>query len=216
MRAEQKCSGFDIFLLCRNPCIRGESSCRPIQSSTATRCPSAARLPSFKHFNFSAVNRISKFSCSLFNHLSAQLPLSRCTVNIKEIVEVGPFVHCLVDAVISPTDLQELSVVLIRLAYQLCQNSSSYVFCPRTFSPPFPSSLLFSFSLIPALCTGSISALRSIRASTSMHSFPAYGPGLEASDPFCVVCWGYEICNLLKSSCAHINCRCRVNAEGSW
>lgn len=142
----------NIFLLCRSPWVRGVGIYRLIQSSITTRCPSEVWLPSFKHFHFSSVNKTYNFSCSLFNQSSAQLPLSPLHSKIKEIIKVGLFISCLIDAVICPTDLQGLSVVLVPSACWLCQKSASSFFCQRTF--PLPFLLLtsfFSFFLLYAL-----------------------------------------------------------------
>lgn len=148
----QELSGLNIFLLCRSPWVRDVGIYRPIQSSITTRCPSEVGLPSFKHFHFLSVNKTCNFSCSLFNHSSAQLPLSPLHIKSKGNHQMGLFVSRLIDAVICPTDLQGLSVVFVPLAYRLCQKPSSSFFCQRTFPLPFlPLTSFFSFFLLYAL-----------------------------------------------------------------
>lgn len=217
LRAKQELSG-SIFLLCRSPCIRGEGTYRPIRSSIATRCPSAVGLPSFTHFHFSAVDKLSNFSC-LFNHLSAQLPLSPSHSKRRGNCQSGTV--CFAPNRCSDLPYRPPGTVHCSHSFGIAAVPKNIILhLRRIFPPPFPSSLWLSFSLVPASCAATISALRSIWynfwASTLMCSFFTYRSGLEASGPFCVMCCGYENGSPLKSTCARINCTYRVNAVGSW
>lgn len=138
LRAKQELSG-SIFLLCRSPCIRGEGTYRPIRSSIATRCPSAVGLPSFTHFHFSAVDKLCNFSC-LFNHLSAQLPLSPSHSKRRGNCQSG-------NVCFEPNRCSDLPYRPPGTVH--CSHSFGIAAVPkniilhlrRIFPPPFPSSL---------------------------------------------------------------------------
>lgn len=152
-------------------------------------------------------------------HLSSQLPFFPLCSKHKRNSQSGIVCFAFNRCHDLPTVLQWLFIVVIPLAYWLCQKTSYTVCYQRTFPSPFPSSHQLSFSLIPSLRTGSISAFRRLWcnfwASTFMCSFFAPCSDLEASDPLCMMCWDFCVVVLLKSISVCINCRHRVNAVGS-